>query len=215
MSGKEPPEMRDSPLWEAAVLLRRRAAGRKSRDRDLPPLLFVTDPDRTPDPAPTIRRLPSGAGVIYRGFGRPDAAETARALAGIAAERGLVLLIGLDEALAESVGAHGVHLPERALDRAADIRRRRPGWLITGAAHGQAALETAARAGVDAVLLSPVFASDSPSAGEPLGVQLFTGLVRSAFVPVYALGGVTAATAPQLVESGACGLAAVGGLLEL
>jgi len=178
----------------------------------LPPLLFLTDPERTPQPWEQAGRLPPGAGVVLRGFGRDSERATGERLGKVCRERRLTLLVGADEALAEAIGAAGLHLPERDLGRAPAVRMRRPDWLITGAAHSQAELDRAALAGVDAVLLSPVFASASPSAGAPLGVDRFQAWVKGARVPVYALGGVTATTAPALAASRACGLAGVSGI---
>lgn len=193
-------------LWRTARTLGRRAGLGK-----LPPLIFVTDPDRTPDPAAVAATLPRGAGVIYRAFGRPDALETGRKLARVARTRGLVLLVGADPRLAAALKADGLHLPERLVGRAGFLRR--PGWIVTGAAHGMRGLVRAA--GLDAVLLSPVFGSRSPSAGRPLGPVRFAGLVRRARAPVYALGGVDAGTARRLLASGAVGLAAVDGVNEV
>ena len=179
----------------------------------LPPLFFVTDPARTPDPCALAAGLPHGCGVIYRAFGASDAWETACRLGEIARARGLVLLIGLDAELAEVSGAHGVHLPERALGDATAVRRDRPDWVFTGAAHDAEGLAAGKAAGLDAMLLSPVFPSHSPSAGEALGPKRFSDLAKGAGLPVYALGGVNAETAPSLVGSGAAGIAAVEGLL--
>lgn len=151
--------------------------------------------------------------MIYRAFGAAEAVETARGLRDIADRRGLALLIGLDAALAEVCAADGVHLPERALDQGPALRGRRPGWILTGAAHGALGLAVAEAAGLDAALLSPVFPSHSLSAGQPLGLERFSALAADAGLPVYALGGVTAATAPTLIGSGAAGIAAVDGLL--
>lgn len=198
-------------MGEAAEILWRTAQSLASAGR-LPPLLFVTDPQRTPDPAAVAARLPAGAGVIYRAFGAQDAPETAAILAAIARGRGLTLLIGLDEMLAENCGAHGLHLPERALAEAVGVRARHPEWRITGAAHGETGVAAAAAAGLDAVLLSPVFSSASLSAGEALGPTAFSRIARGAALPVYALGGVNAETAPRLAGSGACGIAAVDGV---
>jgi thiamine-phosphate pyrophosphorylase len=72
----------------------------------------------------------------------------------------------------------------------------------------------ARRAGVDAIVVSPVFASASPSAGRPMGARAFAVLVREARLPVYALGGVNAGTARALPRSGAAGLAAIEALNE-
>jgi thiamine-phosphate pyrophosphorylase len=208
-------EARSSVAEEGSLFGFAQALNRAARlARPLPPLIFLTDPGRTPEPEPIAERLPAGAGVIYRSFGAADATATAARLAAIAGERGLVFLVGLDAVLAEASGAAGVHLPERALGQARGIRRLRPDWLITGAAHGQAGLDAAAEAGIDAALLSPVFPSRSPSPGIPMGPQRFAELVQSARLPVYALGGIVAATALQLTQSGAAGLAAIDGVLE-
>jgi thiamine-phosphate pyrophosphorylase len=157
--------------------------------------------------------LPRGTGVIFRGFGRPDAEAVARALAKVAKRRGLILLIGADEKLAAKVGAHGVHLPERDLWRGPSIRSRRAGWLITGAAHSQLALAAAVKAGLAAALLSTAFRSGSPTALQPLGPVRLAIAVRRAGLPVIALGGVNGVTAKRLIGTGVVGLAAVEGLL--
>ncbi len=200
----------EGALWRVAQALNA-AAGLA---RPLPPLLFFTDPERTPDPVAIAARLPRDAGIVFRSFGRPDAEAIARDLARIANDVGLTLLIGLDADLAERCGARGVHLPERAVAQAPGLRARRPDWVITGAAHGETGLRAARTAGLDAAVLSPVFGGASASAGTPLGVERFSRLTAGAGLPVYALGGITAETAPTLTTSGAVGLAAIDGVLE-
>jgi thiamine-phosphate pyrophosphorylase len=167
---------------------------------------------RLGDPVAAARRLPPGAGVIYRAFGAADALATATALKTVARRRGLTLLIGADEALALAVGAHGLHLPERLLGLGRSLRARHPGWVVTGAAHSGLALRRAQRAGCVAALISPVFPSRSPSAGPALGQARLALLARRLAIPVIALGGVNNKTAPGLVRTGAYGLAAVEGL---
>jgi thiamine-phosphate pyrophosphorylase len=183
----------------------------KARKR-LPALLLVTDPDRTPDPVALAERLPMGCGVVFRGFGRPGAAEIAHKLAAVARRRGLVLLIGAD---ALCIPGAGVHLPERLAYRTRALRHKRPQALVTVAAHSLPALIRARRAGADGALLSAVFASNSPSAGPPLGPVRFAALVRIAGLPVYALGGVRTKNAPRLMGSGAAGLAMVEELAKV
>ena len=195
-------------LWGVAQALSRRSPARKP----LPPLLFVTDPGRTPDPAAIAERLPRGAGVVFRAFGAPDARDQARRLAAIARRRGLVLLVGADEVLAAASGAHGLHLPERRLAALPRLRARHPGWIITAAAHSPAAALRAARLGADAVLVSAVFESASPSAGRPIGPLRLAAMVRATPAPVYALGGINMKNARRLLASGAYGLAMAEGL---
>jgi len=126
----------------------------------------------------------------------------------------MVLLAGADPSLAAAIGADGVHLPEHWANRAAGIRRTRPDWLVTAAAHSAAAIVRARRAGADAVFVSPVFASVSPSAGRPLGALRFAALARRTGLPVFALGGINAGTARRIARSGAAGLAAVDALRD-
>ena len=159
-----------------------------------------------------LARLPRGAGVVYRAFGAAKAVEEGRRLVRIARRRRLVVLAGADAALAARIGADGVHLPERLAGKARHLRRARPHWLVTCAAHSRAAIVRARLSGADAVFVSPVFASASPSAVRPIGPVRFAGLVSSARLPVYALGGVNADTARRLAPSGAVGFAAVEAL---
>lgn len=203
-------------LARAAASLGRRAAREKrdarSADTRLPDFWFVTDPVRTPDPLAVAETLPRGSGVIYRAFGAADAETVGRTLAALARRRGLILLVGADPVLARRIGAHGVHLPQRLMHLAPRLRARWPQWRLSCAAHDARAVVAAGRLRVDAVLLSPVFPSRSPSAARPLGPLRFASLVALARVPVYALGGVDAITARRLGLTGAVGLAAVDGL---
>jgi thiamine-phosphate pyrophosphorylase len=150
--------------------------------------------------------------VVFRAFGAPDAAVRGRALARQARRRGVWFLVGADGALACRLGADGVHLPQLLAGRAGTIAALRRRFLITVAAHDLPAALRARRAGADAIVVSPVFRSASPTAGRPMGVMRFARLIRAAGAPAYALGGVNAQTAGRLKGSGAVGLAAVEGL---
>ena len=181
--------------------------GRRGLRKALPALLFFTDPERTPDPAVVARRLPRGAAIVFRAFGAADAGAQAVALKRIARVRGLKLLIGQDAALAQRVGADGVHLPERLAHFAGPLKRARPGWIVTAAAHSRRAVLAA---DADAVVISPAFPSRSQSAGAPLGPMRLAMLARGR--AAYALGGVNNKTARRLLDAGLIGLAAVEGL---
>ena len=202
-------------LWEVASVLARdaalvsRAAGRPAPN--LPPLLFFTDPIRTPRPWETAARLPAGSGVVFRAFGAADARETGLRLREATRRRDGLLLVGLDAELAGAVEADGVHLPERALAQAAGLAAARPDWRITGAVHSAGAL--AGAEGLDAAVLSPVFTAGGSSTGRaPLGVEAFSDLARRTATPVYALGGLDSGKARRLIGSGACGIAGVSAI---
>ncbi|MDI1328055.1 MAG: thiamine phosphate synthase [Brevundimonas sp.] len=199
-------------LWEVARVLARDAAkvSRARAPRALPPLLFFTDPIRTPRPWETAARLPAGAAVVFRHFGQADALGAALRLRDVTARAGVRLLIGLDADLAEAVGADGLHLPERALDQAGPLSEAHPEWLITGAAHAGSPLDSAH---LHARILSPLFAAGgASSARAPLDLTVFRTLAASAACPVYALGGIDAKNAQSLIGSGAGGLAGVSAI---
>ncbi|MNE38981.1 Thiamine-phosphate synthase [compost metagenome] len=195
-------------LWETATALARAAAAVSPPRKALPPLLFFTDPARTPRPWETAARLPAGAGVVFRHFGAADALETGLRLRAATKTSGVRLLVGLDADLAERIEADGVHLPERALSAAYALSGRRPDWLLTGAAHSSEMAERARD--LDALVASPVFPAGGASANKPaLGIDGFRALAALAPCPVYALGGVSAAKAADLLGTGACGIAGV------
>lgn len=207
-------------LWDAAVGLNRAVRPVSPQpSRALPPLLFFTDSTRTPRPWETAARLPRGAAVVYRHFGATDAETVARRLRATTVQAGVRLLIGLDAELAQRVGADGIHLPERALASASLLRSRHPGWLMTAAVHAPDALETPAGQGLDvlgldAVVLSPVFAAGGASAAKPaLGGEAFSAAVRASLLPVYALGGIGPQTVQGLGGTGACGFAGVDAIV--
>jgi thiamine-phosphate pyrophosphorylase len=94
--------------------------------------------------------------------------------------------------------------------RAAALRR--PGWIITAAAHTPRAARRGLAWGADAVVVSAIFPSSSPSAGSPIGPLRLAQIVRQAGGPVYALGGINDETARRLLPAGVVGLAAVEAL---
>lgn len=176
----------------------------------LPRAFFVTDPIRTPDPAKIAKRLPRGFGVIWRHFGESTRLATGLALARVCRKRGLVLLVANDPTLAQRIGAAGVHWPERQLR---GVRTRHPCHIETASAHSRAAIIRAKRLGADAVLLSAVFPSRSPSAGPPLGALRFNQLALASPLPVYALGGIGPDNAARIIWH-AAGWAAIEAVVE-
>lgn len=204
-------------LWRVASGLAREAAKVSRADGaprpNLPPLLFFTDRDRTPEPWRLAARLPVGAGVVFRHFGASDARETALRLREATLRRDGLLLIGRDADLAEAVEADGVHLPEALISEAAALAVRHPGWTLTAAFHGHSPLPDLT--GLDALVVSPVFPAGGASGEKaPLGLEGLTELARTLPRPVYALGGVNASNAPRLAGSGAYGIAGVGSIRE-
>jgi len=190
------------PINLVEATARLKARSRRSGSASATPVFWlVTDQARLPDPAPLLRRLPPGSGVLLRlrdPVGREQAAR--RLLPQIRGLR-LVLSVSADPALATRLGL-GLHLPE-AMARAGTgsafrLARRRRRLKLTVATHGPAALARAARLGADCALLSPVYPTESHPGAPPLGRLRFARWARSARLPVCALGGMTASRAATL-----------------
>jgi len=179
----------------------------------LSPLVFMTDPERVPNTEKVIKNLPKGAAVIYRHFGWPDRLSEAATLRQITFALGQQFLIGADAELAVKVGADGVHFRrDAALAQPKLWRQRCPDWIIS-----MAGLKSGDYSGdlsvLDGLLVSSVYKSQSPSAGNPIGIEAFKHQVKAHPCPVFALGGINSQTASQLIGSGAAGLAGIEGLM--
>lgn len=176
----------------------------------------MSDPERTPDIADLAAQLPKGSSLIYRHFGAQDRENVARRLREITAKGGVQFLIGDDPELADILGADGLHCRrDPALKMAKEWRARRPDWIISQAhlKEPDTDYETALNP-LDALFVSSVFRSDSVSAGTPIGVAGLSKACERYEVPIIALGGITNAVAPQLIGSGAAGLAAIAGIAD-
>ncbi|HZQ41145.1 MAG TPA: thiamine phosphate synthase [Rhizomicrobium sp.] len=143
----------------------------------------MTD-DRKADWARAARGLPNGSVVVVRARDAGRRRALADALFGLAR-----LLIADDPGLAEEIGASGLHLPELRMREVGHWRARHPDWIITSSAHSLRALMAVAH--LDAVFLSPVFATTSHQGAKPLMPERAALIAAQAQVPVYALGGVT------------------------
>jgi len=177
----------------------------------LPPLFFFTDDVRTPDPLAAIKKLPEGCGVVFRQYEAEDRAELAARIVAACRMDARMCLVAGGPALAAEVGADGIHLPEHMLR---ELTERPDASHVTTAAHDKEAIAHAERLAIDAVFVSPVFASESHPGRKSLGAAQFNQLVAATQVPAYALGGITNANARDLERSGATGLAAIGALLK-
>jgi thiamine-phosphate pyrophosphorylase len=191
-----------------------RAAARlnaQSGHTELPSLIFLTDDERTPDPLSAIASLPRGSLVVVRSRNSKRRRELAHAAARIAQRHGLSLSIAGDAALAVETAADGLHLSEAEIEKAG--RYRAKSWLITAAAHSAHAVLRAHLSGAHAVLLSPIFATQSHTDRAPLGLTRLRTIARTSPIPIYALGGIDAENVESLKNIPLAGIAAIGALI--
>ena len=168
----------------------------RPRHPPLPRLWLMTDERMGDGLWAALARLPRGSGVVFRHYTLRPAARRAlfQQVAAAARRRGLVLVrAGAPAGRGES-GMHGGAKPMR------------PG-LRTASAHSRREAIAARGRGVDAVFLSPVFASRSHPGAPSLGRVRFGLASRGLGMPVIALGGMDARKARGL--PGAYGWAAI------
>ena len=173
-----------------------------SRQPPLPRLWLMTDERQSDALWTALRRLPRGAGVIFRHYATPPAERQAlyERVAKEARRRRLLLVLGGTPAQALAWRADGAH-------GRSPHRRPAGAMLRTAPAHDVPELMAAARAGADLILLSPVFATRSHPGAPALGRSRFGLLARTTNTPIVALGGMTAKRTRRL--PGAYGWAAI------
>jgi thiamine-phosphate pyrophosphorylase len=113
----------------------------------------------------------------------------------------------VDVALACS--ADGVQLGERALPieaaRAVAVHR----LLIGRSVHSVEAAIAAANEGADLLVAGTVFPSASHPEEQPQGLALIEGIAERAWVPILAIGGITAGNVASVMRGGASGAAVI------
>jgi thiamine-phosphate pyrophosphorylase len=115
----------------------------------------------------------------------------------------------IDVALA--AGADGVHLPSNGIEPADARRLLGPDKLIGVSTHQPSEIARAASQGADFAVFGPVFAPISKGAyAAPCGRDGLAAVCRDAPIPVFALGGITAARVSELAGAGAHGVALIG-----
>tara|TARA_R110001599_G_scaffold55401_5_gene153322 strand:- start:39271 stop:39840 length:570 start_codon:yes stop_codon:yes gene_type:complete len=175
-----------------------------------PSVIALTDEDRRATALDQIARVPAGGMLLIRRRHQAAAFNDAAAIAATAAERGIMISVSLSTP-PKSLPVDAVHIPEHALKnwRRADLVRLNPSF-VSASAHGWTGISKAAAVGVDAVLVSTVFATKSHPNHSALGLYRFAALVQASPIPVYALGGMTYDRSRRTTAVGAAGFAGIG-----
>jgi thiamine-phosphate pyrophosphorylase len=114
-----------------------------------------------------------------------------------------------------ALGADGVHLRSDSLPVSVARRLLGTGHLIGISTHSVEEARIAEGEGADLIVLGPIF--DTPSKrsyGPPLGVQALHEACRTIRLPVFAIGGITTTRIPQILSSGAYGVAVISSILQ-
>lgn len=143
-------------------------------------------------------------------------AETLEALR-VAREFGAVLIVNDRADVALAAGADGVHLGQDDMPPDAARSLLGEGRVIGYSTHSVEQAIDAARLPVDYIAIGPVFDTSSKENPDPSvgleGVRRVRGAVGNA-VRLVAIGGVTAESAPSVLEAGADSIAVIGALVN-
>lgn len=184
-------------------------------DLPWPSLMVITNRHMTADlPATVAGALHGGAKWVLlreKDMTQPARWELARQLKAHTDRHSAHLGVNSDMATARSVGAASLHLPAGQLQH----RGSAAGLLVGASAHDAREAEEAVAAGVDYLLLAPIFATESkPMHRPPLGLAGLRAIVESVPIPVIALGGITPERAAACLQAGAAGVAVMGAIMQ-
>lgn len=148
--------------------------------------------------------------VREKGLAEADRLAFARDVVGLVHGYGGLVLLNGSASEAEAVGADGVHLSAAALmqchcDRRPDLP------LVLASCHNATELAQASRLGLDAVVLGPVAPTLTHPDQAPMGWGTFARLIEATALPVFAIGGMTAADVHKAQVAGAQGVAMMRG----
>ena len=117
--------------------------------------------------------------------------------------------------LALALATRGVHLRESSLPTSVVRNILRPEQWLGRSVHSVEAAAAAEREGADFVVLGPIYETPSKQPyGPPLGLQLLEQAVKAVRIPVFAIGGITAARAKEVRAAGGFGVAVVSSILS-
>ena len=184
---------------------------------ELPPTILMTDDLRGPNPIQSIKKLDPKCGIVFRHYNTKSRFKLGLKVKRVCQKKKILFIVAGSYSLACKLDADGLHLPEyKLLACPLKVRMwsRRPNKILTASAHSHSTLMKCRDLPVNAVMVSPVFKTESHPNQEALGISRFQKLASSTPTPIYALGGINNANAAQLLNSPAIGIAGISAIAE-
>ena len=184
-------------------------------------LLLVTDRHRTRGRSlPSILQQAVEAGLPAvqlreRDLPTSELLRLAQEIRVITSPRAVPLIINDRVDLMLALNLDGVHLRANSLPVAA-VRRVVGGDRLIGlSTHSLAEVRQANRDGADYVVFGPIFDTSSKRQfGSPVGLEQLAEVCRLSAIPVFAIGGVTGVSVPDVLRAGSHGIAVIGSILD-
>ncbi len=184
-------------------------------------LLLVTDRHRTHGRSLTSvlqQAVEAGLPAVQlreRDLPTSELLRLAQEIRAITSPRAVPLIINDRVDLMLALNLDGVHLRANSLPVVAVRRLVGVDRLIGVSTHSLADVRQANRDGADYVIFGPIF--DTPSKrqfGSPVGLEQLAEACRLSAIPVFAIGGVTGASVPDVLRAGSHGIAVIGSILD-
>jgi thiamine-phosphate pyrophosphorylase len=180
-------------------------------------LVLVTDRRAVADLAAAVAAalsgVPAGGAAVQlreKDLGPAQLLRLAERLLPVCRDAGAPLLVNGRADVVAAVRADGVHLSADGLPVSEARRLLGPGALVGVSCHSPAEVARAHAAGADFAFFGPVW--DTPGKTSQ-GDKALRDAVLAAPIPVFAIGGVTAATARLAIDAGAQGVACIRSVL--
>jgi len=185
----------------------------------LPSRLYaIVDPlDTGRDPVALARAMVAGGARLLqlrlKTAATGDLLAAAERVRELTAAAGATFIVNDRADVARACGADGVHLGQEDLPVAAARAVLEPGRLVGFSTHSETQLADARRAAADYLAFGPIYATTSKRTADPvLGCERLKNARTLTTIPLVAIGGITAATAPAVLAAGADAVAVIGAL---
>jgi thiamine-phosphate pyrophosphorylase len=166
--------------------------------------------------AAAARILEAGAGILqlrHKGVFSRDIFQQAREIAALCRQADALFVMNDRADIARLVGASGLHLGQDDLSPKDARRVVGDDFFIGFSTHSESQLCAAANEPVDYLALGPIFGTSSKLNPDTLvGLDELRRLRPITHRPVVAIGGITRANAPSVLEAGADSLAVIADL---
>jgi thiamine-phosphate pyrophosphorylase len=138
--------------------------------------------------------------------------EAARAVNAACEANGATCIVDDRVDVAEAVGAMGLHLGKDDLPIAV-ARKMAPGLLIGGTANSLEEARRVWQQPLDYIGVGPIYGTQSKANPAPvMGLETLHAIASECPVPVIAIGSITAARVPEVLDAGAYGVAVISAI---
>ena len=147
--------------------------------------------------------------------GTSDFVDIARAVKQVADSMNATLIVNDRADIAKLIDAGGVHLGQEDLSPRAARALLGDGKIIGLSTHTLEQAQAAHVEPVDYIAFGPIFATHSKSRPDPVqGLDALRAVRRRVRLPIVAIGGITAASMPGVLDAGADAVAMIGEIVK-